>query len=136
MGTRTFAAPLSAVDGVTHGDGTVTAVKDIVATDPYLAGHYPHFTIYPGVFSIETVYQAARAVLERDGARVELVGVHSVHFKAPLLPGDRLTADLTFHPSTADGSADTVRVKARCRRADGESSGRVTLDLRVRSRDA
>lgn len=132
MGTRTFAAPLSAVDGVERGEGTVTAVKDIVATDPYLAGHYPHFTIYPGVFSIETVYQAARAELERDGAEAELTGIHSVHFKAPLLPGDRLTAELVFRWTTED----TVRVKARCHRADGESSGRVTLDLRVRRRDA
>lgn len=128
--TMTYAAPLSAVDKLEIGaDGTVTAIKDIVADDPYLAGHYPHFTIYPGVFAIETVYQAARAALTREGAGAELAGIISVHFKAPLLPGDRLTAELTLTPSTSDESI--VRVKAKCRRADGQSTGRITLALRV-----
>jgi 3-hydroxyacyl-[acyl-carrier-protein] dehydratase len=126
-----YASPLSAVDKTETGaDGTVTAIKDIVADDPYLAGHYPHFTIYPGVFTIETVLQAARAALEVDGATAHLVGITSVHFKAPLLPGDRLTADLTMDRSTEAPSI--VRVRAKCRRADGQSCGRVTLALRVR----
>jgi 3-hydroxyacyl-[acyl-carrier-protein] dehydratase len=130
MTTRRFAAPLSAVDKLEIGaDDTVTAIKDIVADDPYLAGHYPHFTIYPGVFSIETVYQAAREALQRDGATAELAGIVSVHFKAPLLPGDRLTAELTFRPSPEDPSI--VRVKAKCVRADGQTSGRITLAMRV-----
>jgi 3-hydroxyacyl-[acyl-carrier-protein] dehydratase len=132
MATRTFAAPLSAVDKLEiDDDGTVTAIKDIVAHDPYLAGHYPHFTIYPGVFSIETVYQAARAALSRDGGTAELAGIISVHFKAPLLPGDRLTAELTLRPSPEDPSI--VRVKARCTRADGQTAGRITLAMRVSS---
>ncbi len=127
-----YAAPLSAVDKLeTAEDGTVTATKDIVADDPYLAGHYPHFTIYPGVFTIETVHQAARTALETDGATARLVGIISVHFKAPLLPGDRLTADLTFQPSEEDSSI--VRVKAKCRRADGQTAARITIAMRVTS---
>ena len=129
MAARNFAAPLSAVDKLEIGAGNaVTAIKDIVADDPYLAGHYPHFTIYPGVFSIETVYQAARAALEHDGATAELAGIISVHFKAPLLPGDRLTAELTFRPTE---EPSIVRVKAKCVRSDGQTSGRVTLAMRV-----
>jgi 3-hydroxyacyl-[acyl-carrier-protein] dehydratase len=129
MTPRSYAAPLSAVDKLEIGaDDTVTAIKDIVADDPYLAGHYPHFTIYPGVFSIESVHQAAREALERDGATAELAGIVSVHFKAPLLPGDRLTTELTFKP-TEDPSI--VRVKAKCTRSDGQTSGKVTLAMRV-----
>ena len=136
---RSYAAPLSAVDKLETGpDGRTTAIKDIVATDPYLVGHYPHFTIYPGVFSIETVYQAARAALERDllesspdnaGKRVRWAGIHSVHFSAPLLPGDRLTAELTFKPSAADPCL--IRVRAVARRADGQTTAKISLDLRV-----
>jgi 3-hydroxyacyl-[acyl-carrier-protein] dehydratase len=125
-----YAAPLSAVDRIeSEEDGSVVGVKDIVATDPYLVGHYPDFTIYPGVFSIETVHQTAREVLERSGGRAELVGITSVRFSAPLLPGDRLRAHCEFTPDPADPAL--VRVKARCRRADDAVSAQMTLVLRV-----
>lgn len=128
---KRYAAPISAFDTVEIGpEDTVVASKDIVADDEYLSGHYPDFTIYPGVFTIETVHQAARAALEADGSHATLAGIVSVHFKAPLLPGDRLTAELRLQPSADD--PDLVRVKARCHRADGESSARITLDMRVR----
>jgi 3-hydroxyacyl-[acyl-carrier-protein] dehydratase len=129
-----FAAPLNAVDRIEDDGGpTVIAIKHIVATDPYLAGHYPDFTIYPGVFSIETVYQAARAAALRrrpPGATVALAGIASVSFSAPLLPGDTLEATLRLEQSTSD--PEVVSVKARCRRGDGQTSARITLRLRVR----
>lgn len=136
--STTFAAPLPAVDRMSDdGDQTVIAIKHIVATDPYLAGHYPDFTIYPGVFSIETVYQAAHAAALRrrgPGATATLAGITSVSFSAPLLPGDTLEATLRLEPSTSD--PDLVSVKVRCRRGDGQTSARMTLRLRVRDGNA
>jgi 3-hydroxyacyl-[acyl-carrier-protein] dehydratase len=133
-----FAAPIRAVDDLDvtldaeSEVETVVATKQFVATDPYLCGHYPDFTIYPGVFTIETVYQAAReAVEQRFGAhvRAELAGMKSVRFSAPLLPGDTLTATLQIRGSAAE--ADLFSVKAKCVRADGATAAQVKLDLRV-----
>ncbi|OLR93671.1 3-hydroxyacyl-ACP dehydratase FabZ family protein [Actinokineospora bangkokensis] len=129
--TRAFAAPLTAVDHVERtGLDAVTAVKRITADDPYLGGHYPHLTIYPGVFSVETVYQAARAEVLRDraGATATLVAVDSVSFRAPLLPGDTLRAECTLS-EVEDGR---VTVRATCKRSDGQTAAKVRMTLAVR----
>ncbi|KAA2254446.1 beta-hydroxyacyl-ACP dehydratase [Solihabitans fulvus] len=133
---RAFAAPLDAVDRIEdRAAGVIEAVKDIVADDPYLGGHYPDFTIYPGVFTIETVYQAARRAIEErggPGTRAEIAAIASVRFSAPLLPGDvlRATCELT------DLDPSRVRVKARCRRGDGRTSAQLTLELLVHKENA
>lgn len=127
---RTFAAPLNAVDRVRPTADGASVTKRIVATDPYLEGHYPGFPIYPGVFTVETVYQAARGLLEGRlgaGARVELATVRSVRFVAPLLAGDELTSTCVLGP----GTGDLVRVKADCRRSDGAVAAKIDLELRV-----
>ncbi|MCW3816575.1 polyketide synthase dehydratase domain-containing protein [Micromonospora sp. DR5-3] len=131
--SRSFAAPLDAVDQVDPSADGITATKRIVATDPYLAGHYPGFPIYPGVFTVETVHQAARRAVEADrgpDVRVELAAVRSVRFKAPLLPGDVLTASCQLRDDPDD--PHRVRVVADCRRGDGAATAKVTLELRVR----
>ncbi|GAA2974379.1 hypothetical protein [Actinokineospora diospyrosa] len=113
--TANQAKPLSAVDRV---EGT-TAYKVVSARDPYLSGHYPGWPVYPGVFTVETVLQAARLVLAPQ--RVELAAVVSLGLTAPLHPGDRLTAHLDI---TGD------RVRAKCVRDDGTPAARMTLELR------
>lgn len=129
---RSFAAPLDAVDQVEPTTGGIVVTKRIVATDPYLEGHYPGFPIYPGVFTVETVYQAARQAVEQQrgpGTRVELAAVRSVRFRAPLLPGDTLTAGCQLRDDPADSAR--IRVVADCRRADGAATAKVTIELRV-----
>ncbi|MEU4789890.1 3-hydroxyacyl-ACP dehydratase FabZ family protein [Micromonospora tulbaghiae] len=134
--SRSFAVPLDAVDEVqVHADG-LTAVKRIVADDPYLVGHYPGFPIYPGVFTVETVHQAARRAVEAGrgpGVRVELAAVRSVRFQAPLLPGDVLTAACRLREDPDGGQR--VRVDADCRRHDGEVTAKVSLELLVLSQE-
>ncbi|MFE4534366.1 3-hydroxyacyl-ACP dehydratase FabZ family protein [Streptomyces scopuliridis] len=133
--SRRFAAPLDAVDtvdGAARAGGTrIEAVKRIVAGDPYLGGHYPDFTIYPGVFTIESVHQAVRRwAAERygPGTAVELTSITSVSFAAPLLPGDTMSIGCDV---TGQDDPSTVRVKARCHRADGALAARMTLGLRI-----
>lgn len=140
--TRAFAAPIVAVDeldcsATSDTVDTVVAVKRIVATDPYLAGHYPQLTIYPGVFSVETVYQAAHAAVRRRfgaHAHAALTRVRSVHFSAPLLPDDVLTATCSLSSSPTD--PELVLVTAKCLRADGQTAAKVKLELRVEPTDA
>lgn len=128
-----FAAPLTAVDSASwQDDSTFVAVKHIVATDPYLEGHYPDFTIYPGVFTIETVYQAAvTAVTGTPGAGgVVLDRIDSVRFLAPLLPGDTLTATLKL---THDPLTGQTTVRARCHRSDAKMCANIQLRVSQRS---
>ena len=113
--TMDRAAPLTAIDDAVTTPGVgVTARKTVRATDPYLAGHYPGFTIYPGVFVIESVHQAvSRYVADtRPGTwSVAMATIDSVRFTKPLRPGD------TLHV-TADCAEDGDRINAKVRCVD------------------
>jgi 3-hydroxyacyl-[acyl-carrier-protein] dehydratase len=128
------ARPLEAVDRVrTTAPDAFHASKAIVATDPYLPGHYPDFTIYPGIFVMETVLQAFRGVLaELRGPHLvaDLTRLVSVRFTAPLLPGDVLLVDGSVRD--LPDLPGTVRVTASCRRGGEQRAARVVMDLSVR----
>lgn len=126
------ARPLEAVDGYELGsDGeTIIVRKQISAADPYLEGHYPDFTIYPGVFSIETVVQAVRLLVRHtrgDATEADLEAIRSVRFSAPLLPGDTLTAQCRC--TLTEGGM--LRVRANCANQRGERTATVTADFRL-----
>jgi 3-hydroxyacyl-[acyl-carrier-protein] dehydratase len=123
--------PLRAVDSVEiTDDGSAVATKKIVETDPYLVGHYPHFTIYPGVFTLESVVQSARVLLARlhDGAEAEMVRVLSMRLTGPLRPGDELVMRLSIKPGAGSGG---VVVTADCERAEGGSVAKAKLEFRL-----
>lgn len=127
-----FAAPLCAVDEmrVTKSDGgiVVNASKNITATDPYMAAHFPDRTIYPGIFILETVRQAVAAALgERDGAVADLTAVRSLRFVGAVHPGEQLVVAATLGPQEPGGA---VGVDADCRRADGSAVARLVLEFR------
>ncbi len=129
---RQFAAPLDAVDTVdVDSVHEVTATKTVHADDPYLSGHYPHFTIYPGIFIIESVGQAVRAHTERHRQPhiPELAEVASVRFTAPLVPGNTLTVNASITPDDQDRGV--LKVKADCRREDGARCAAMTLKYRL-----
>jgi 3-hydroxyacyl-[acyl-carrier-protein] dehydratase len=120
------AAPLRAVDEVVvDPDGTSAAGrKRVVRTDPYLSGHYPDFTIYPGVFQLESVVQTVRELVRvrHGGDRATLVRIRSLRFTAPLLAGDELTVAVTV--------TDDLVAKATCTRGDGQKAATMTLEFR------
>ena len=94
-----MAVPLRAVDEVAAEPNeqgwVIRARKAVVAHDPYLAGHFPAATIYPGVFVIESVRQAVASGL---GAACDIVSVRSARFLVPLTPGDILVLHATVTP--------------------------------------
>lgn len=125
-----YAAPLRAVDRVEVTPDPVglrlVAHKRIVATDPYLQGHFPGRPVFPGVFVVEAVRQAVLTALAScdgfdDGALPDLCGLRSVRFLAALRPGDELTVE-----ATVSRLLDEVEVVARCRRSDGVEVARIT----------
>jgi 3-hydroxyacyl-[acyl-carrier-protein] dehydratase len=124
------AAALDAVECVDHlvsdaGVLTLRATKKVNATDPYMVGHFPGFTIYPGVFVLETVAQAAAAAL---GEPVRIVSVRSMRFTAPLYVEDVLVVDASV---VALGTPGKWFVDASCRRLDGADSARIKIDLQT-----
>lgn len=128
-----MAVPLSAVDDLRVDEhGALTAEKTITTANPYLSGHYPGRPIYPGVFVLESVVQAARRLL--GNPELVLAEVESVRLRAPLLPGDTLRLDLSF-TEVLDG----YRVRARGTRSDGAAAASLTLrcvELGRRARSA
>ncbi len=93
------AVPFPAVDEVVADRGAhewvIQARKVITDQDPYLAGHFPNATIYPGVFVIESLRQA---VSEGLGAVCDIVSVRSARFLMPLVSGDVLVLDVVAAP--------------------------------------
>lgn len=128
---RTQAAPLVAVDEVTVVDErTATGTKAIHAGDPYLNGHYPHHTIYPGIFIIESVHQVVESFVRSTrggGVRAELAEVRKVRFTALLTPGDTLSLTCTL----ADDEDGTVVVKAVGVNQHGKKAAQMTLGYRL-----
>jgi 3-hydroxyacyl-[acyl-carrier-protein] dehydratase len=127
-----FAAPLLAVDRVsvtrTESGAELRAWKLVDAVDPYLAAHFPGFTVFPGVFLIESVRQAAALSLGAgDGGFADLIAVRSARFLAPLLAGDTMTVDAVIAPANADGS---FAVEASVLRSDGVTAARLTVEMR------
>ncbi|EST29042.1 3-hydroxyacyl-ACP dehydratase FabZ family protein [Streptomyces roseochromogenus] len=127
---RRRAAPLDAVDDIVQvSDSEITATKSVHAGDPYLEGHYPDFTIYPGVFIMESVNQTVDAYVARTfGADriADLTTVTSARFTSPVLPGDTLQVSCKL---VVQG--DDLAVDANCRNALGEAAARLKLVYRI-----
>jgi 3-hydroxyacyl-[acyl-carrier-protein] dehydratase len=127
------AAPLPAVDtlvveGDLRGGLTVRAGKTVTVRDPYLAGHFPAVTVYPGVFTLETLRQAVVAAVGTcAGEPAELHLLRSARFVAPLLDGDELIVVARIGPVQDD---DVFEVTARCERGDGVLVAQVRAQFR------
>lgn len=76
----------------------VIAQKNVSCNESIFQGHFPEFSIFPGVLTIEAMAQAATMVtypyvahdpaLLENGFSVILLGVDEVRFRRPILPGD------------------------------------------------
>lgn len=78
----------------------VLARKNVSFNEPYFQGHFPGFSVLPGVLVIETMAQVASfslyPYLMKDPSRsledfgCILVGVDGARFRRPVVPGDTL----------------------------------------------
>jgi 3-hydroxyacyl-[acyl-carrier-protein] dehydratase len=114
-----YAAPLLAVDQVLEVSARgIHTIKAIAGNEAFFQGHYPHFPIFPGVFVLEAVHQAARLFVA-DGLRlsrhVRLVEIRSVRFLSLLRPGDVLHVDARC---THAADAGELMVDSKCWRGD------------------
>ena len=82
------------------------AVKAISGSDPVLQGHYPNLAIFPGVYLVETMAQAASLLAQNSNEELGLtMSQHStpllasldkIRFRSPVLPGSLLHIEVRF----------------------------------------
>jgi UDP-N-acetylglucosamine acyltransferase len=77
------------------------AFKNLTINEDFFPGHFPGAPVMPAVLTIEALTQvAAVLILEQDGvsptSRVSLRGVNHAKFRRQVLPGDRLTLEVSI----------------------------------------
>lgn len=76
-----------------RGDERCVTVKNVTAAEEYLQDHFPSFPILPGVMMLECLVQAARVLLEGEGAEGEpyvLGEVKNMRYGNMVQPGEQL----------------------------------------------
>jgi 3-hydroxyacyl-[acyl-carrier-protein] dehydratase len=129
---RSLPRPIDALDRVERLDAQgVTAVKAITGNEPFFSGHYPGHPVYPGVFVLEAVHQAALYFARQQlGRAVRLAEVRSIRFLATLGPGDTLRSDCTC---VVAAGGDMLTVEAGCSR-DERVCAHVKLIYRIEAK--
>ena len=83
----------------------LVAIKQVTVNEEFFQGHFPGLPLMPAVLQIESLTQAAAAlVLERWGlptARVALRGITGGKFRRGVVPGDQLRLELTLQRARA-----------------------------------
>jgi UDP-N-acetylglucosamine acyltransferase len=78
----------------------IVAVKNVTVNEDFFQGHFPGSPLMPGVLMIETLAQAATLLLLQPGegpaVRARLRGVENAKFRRQVVPGDRLTLEVTL----------------------------------------
>ena len=81
----------------------IKALKNISVNEPQFTGHFPHRPVFPGVFQLEAMAQAA-ALLAFDTVGTTpddktvyyFAGIDGARFKRPVEPGDQLIMDVSL----------------------------------------
>ena len=85
----------------------IVAIKNVTANEPFFQGHFPHFSVMPGVLIIEAMAQAAGVLglmslgKESDHSSIYyFAGIDKARFKRPVVPGDTLRLELLMGRSS------------------------------------
>lgn len=75
-----------------HEPGSIVTIKTVTNAEEYLRDHFPTFPVLPGVFMLEAMVQAGRAMLRREGVgpRHVLGQVKALKYGTFVSPGDTM----------------------------------------------
>ncbi len=75
----------------------IVALKNVSANEPFFEGHFPEYSVMPGVLIVEAMAQAAGILgfktqneKPADGSLYLFVGCDNLRFKRQVVPGDQL----------------------------------------------
>lgn len=94
--------PFLLVDRVTEIDPgvRVKGYKMVTANEPHFTGHFPEYSIMPGVLIVEAMAQlggvAVLAQPEFQGKRPLLSGIDGARFRGQVRPGDKLDMEIVI----------------------------------------
>lgn len=95
--------PFLLVDRITSIDeenGTITGIKCVSANEMQFLGHFPQYSIMPGVLIVEAMAQTGAVLLlrrpENKGKLPIFAGIQKMRFKRPVVPGDVLHMEVKF----------------------------------------
>lgn len=77
----------------------IVALKNVKASEPYFAGHFPGAPVMPGVLIVEALAQAGallllREISDRNSKLVFFAGIDQARFRHPVFPGDTLRLEV------------------------------------------
>lgn len=78
----------------------VIALKNVTFNEHFFQGHFPGMPIMPGVLIVEAMAQAGGVLAfesmskAKRGAPIFFMGMESVKFRKPVVPGDQLVLEL------------------------------------------
>jgi 3-hydroxyacyl-[acyl-carrier-protein] dehydratase len=107
----------------------IRALKQVTLAEEYLQDHFPTFQVLPGVFMLEAMVQAARALLEAQGhPRMVLGGAKAMRYGSFVRPGEALEVDVQLEKALPDGSfqfkgTGTVRRQRPVGQGQGQGEG-------------
>ena len=116
-------------------ENSAVAVKNVTAAEEYLADHFPRFPVLPGVFMVEALTQAARAVLEKRGLRRMVLGeVKALRYGSFVRPGESLRVEVKLEKIREDGSAVFKAVGTVLRLGETGAEGSAIAETAVSGR--
>ncbi len=116
-------------------ENSAVAVKNVTAAEEYLADHFPRFPVLPGVFMVEALTQAARAVLEKRGIRRMVLGeVKALRYGSFVRPGESLRVEVKLEKIREDGSAVFKAVGTVLRLGETGAEGSAIAETAVSGR--
>lgn len=113
--------PFLLVDRITGCEPGKSAkgIKCVTVNEPFFAGHFPGFSVMPGVLIIEALAQvggvAVLSLEENKGKLAFLGGIKNARFRRKVVPGDvlELECELTAQRSGVGFGKAVARVEGK-----------------------
>ncbi len=99
-------------------EASITTIKQVSLAEEYLQDHFAEFPVLPGVLMLESMVQAARAMIDandreagRPARRMVLGGVRALKYGTFVRPGYSIRVQVGVHKR--DETAGTIEFKGQ-----------------------